>query len=152
MSAATKRRKHLVLFLTVLITFLLLASVFVIHCLKLAFSEDLFVKKGSLDYYLVIERIIRNFPTRDLIAEEWYYHTCGDGTKPPGNELRFLTRADRETVTRDIDTYLTRNGYERKNGPGPAEQIEYGKSGQTIRVRIGGAQGPPFEVVVWLYY
>ena len=123
------------------------------YCLGIMFTEDLYPKKGTFEYYLGVDSDIRRFPLIGLVGEAEYYRTCGDGTKLPGSRVSYHTNADKQELIRGIDTYLVNNGFAKQSeNPGRSEFV-YTREGNEIEVRFEDSEGTqPTRVVVRLYY
>ena len=83
-----------------------------LYILKLLFTEDLYVSKGTIAYYVTIRSTtIKDFPRLKVIGEEDYYSSCGDGPKPPANGIRYTSSEDPLILQRSIEEYLLERGF-----------------------------------------
>jgi hypothetical protein len=85
------------------------------YALKLLFTEDLYVKRGSFGYYVTIRSsTIKDFPRLKVVGEEDYYSSCGDGPKLPGNGIRYTSSEDLEVLKQSIERYLVSTGFSKE--------------------------------------
>lgn len=83
-----------------------------LYIVKLLLTEDLYVSKGTIAYYVTIRSTtIKDFPRLNVIGEENYYSSCGDGPKPPANGIRYTSSEDPLTLQRSIEEYLLKRGF-----------------------------------------
>jgi len=84
---------------------------FAIYTLSLLFNESLECSKYSYAYFLTVHSdLIKNFPKPDLVRQEAYGSSCGDGSKPPSTSVYFTTKLSREKILPIIEEYLLRHG------------------------------------------
>lgn len=102
-------------FKTVAAILLGVALVLGVYALKLMFTEDLYVKRGSFGYFVTIRSsTIKDFPRIKVVGEEDYYSSCGDGPKLPGNGIRYTSNEDLQGLKQSIEQYLISRGFSKE--------------------------------------
>lgn len=102
-------------FKTVAAILLGVALVLGVYALKLMFTEDLYVKRGSFGYFVTIRSsTIKDFPRIKVVGEEDYYSSCGDGPKLPGNGIRYTSTEDLQGLKQSIEQYLISRGFSKE--------------------------------------
>lgn len=85
------------------------------YALKLLFTEDLYVKRGSFGYYVTIRSsTIKSFPLLKVVGEEDYYSSCGDGPKLPANGIRYTSSENPQELKHSIEEYLISRGFSKE--------------------------------------
>ena len=121
----TKSRKLIVL---VLLGVLVVgAGSFAAYALVLGFTEDLYFKRWSVAHVLFTPSFIENLPKPQIVGDVVYYHSCGDGPKPPAEGLSFETTASKDQILAQFDYYLTRSGYSKDIGSSDFLDYQYSK-------------------------
>jgi hypothetical protein len=116
-----------------LILFVLLAAViagtcsFAGYALVLGFTEDLYFKRWSVAHLLFTPSFIEHLPKPNIMGEVVYYHSCGDGPKPPAEGLSFETIASKDQILTEFERYLVQNGYSQDTGPADFLDYQYSK-------------------------
>jgi hypothetical protein len=121
----TKSRK-LILFALVAAAIVGTCS-FAVYALVLGFTEDLYFKRWSVAHVLLTPSFIEHLPKPNIIGSVLYYHSAGDGPKPPAEGLSFETAASKEQVLTQFDQYLIQNGYSKDIGPSDFLDYQYSK-------------------------
>ena len=122
------------------------------YWVKLAFDEGLCPKKGTLEYYLKISSLIRDFPVIALVGEERYCSMCGGGGQLPGEEVSYYTEVTQEALIRQIDAYLVRKGFRKVRENATRDEFEYARGKERMTVELLDVQHPPIKVVATCYY
>jgi hypothetical protein len=95
-------------------TFLLVVVALAVLVLLLRFysRESVYCYRNSLDFRLCItEGVIRYFPTPETISEPSYYFSCGDGPKPPEQEVTFESTLDRDVLRKLFQKHIAEFNY-----------------------------------------
>lgn len=95
------------LFIIGLISIIMIS--FVVHrfIFHIAFNESLYVEPYTLDYYLAINsKIIRDFPSIEIVGERTFHYGCGDGNKLPSNAVSYHSRASTQKVWRMVRSFV----------------------------------------------
>ena len=90
---------------------LIFASGVGLYSLMLAFTESLYVERGSYAYYLLIPSFIKNVPQPQIVGEPEYYSSCGDGPKPMATGVSFYSKDLKSELFDQINRYAVAAGY-----------------------------------------
>jgi len=143
------KTQYRILILIVVFTAIALALLFGWHYIRIIFAESLYMKKGTLEYFLTMDsEVIENFPLVNIVGEETYYSSCGDGNKPPANGVSFDSRADKAELVRRIEAYVTEHGYKKKEESSAGDEYRYARTRSELDVRLLNLEDPPILVVV----
>ena len=62
-----------------------------IYCIKLVFSESLYIENNIIEYYLLVPAIIKDIPLEQTDHVMRYYYSAADGNKPAIASVKFTT-------------------------------------------------------------
>jgi hypothetical protein len=98
-----------------------------IYAIVLGFTEDLYFKRWSVAHVLFTPSFIENLPKPDVVGDVVYYHSSGDGPKPPAEGLSFETNASKDQILAQFDRYLAQSGYSKDTGSSDFLDYQYSK-------------------------
>jgi hypothetical protein len=74
--------------------------------------ESVYCYRNSLDFRLgITEAVIRNFPTPETTSPPRFYFSCGDGPKPPEQEVTFESSSDKKVLKKLFQEHIAKFGY-----------------------------------------
>lgn len=123
------------------------------HIFYLALSENLEVKKDSMDYFLTVRfSTLQNFPLVGKIGDEKYYSGCGDGAKLPHVAVRYKSYADKNLIIKTFENYLFENRFIKNEKLSNANEFFYDKDdSKTIYIYIYPFEENYFVEVIEFY-
>jgi len=134
------KRRNLILFAA--FSAVIVGCSFGMYAFVLGFSEDLYFKRWSVAHVLFTPSFIEHLPKPNIIGDVLYYHSAGDGPKPPAEGLSFETAAAKDQILTQFEQYLMQNGYSKDIGPPDFLDYQYSK-GKTkfyfsVQPHVGG--------------
>jgi hypothetical protein len=120
-------RRKTITFISLLIVIIGTGSL-IAYALVLGFTEDLNFKRWSVAYILFTPSFIEHLPRPKIIGDVVYYHSNGDGPKPPAEGLSFETIATKGEILSKFAAYLSQNGYVEDKGKIDVLEYQYSKN------------------------
>lgn len=146
--------KHKSLIIGIVVFLIFLGVLF--YTLTIIFSESLYTSRGTFSYYVTIPREIRTFPEIGIIGEPKFFYGCGDGPKPPIQEIRYRSNASTAAILEEADSYLRSQGYALSNKNSETEfcdeGIIYDKNHSIIEVCITSDNGSKNQVQISKFF
>ena len=97
-------------------------------------SESLYPRPGTYAYWVAVPALMKSLPKPQLMGQAIYYHTAGDGTKVPEDEVSFLSTATKEIIFQEIEDYLIAYGLKKLDAN--AETQTYVLDDSLVEVKI----------------
>jgi hypothetical protein len=92
---------------------LIFAFIFValfVYTLVLCSDEALYTHRGTYACWVCISPTIRNVPEIGHAQGVVFHSSSGDGPKPPGNAVSYITDAPAEVISRKLSQYFLHRG------------------------------------------
>ena len=82
-------------------------------------DENFDVRRGSVQYYVLMGPTIRNAPLIEPVGEARFAFRGGDGPKPTETIVSYVSKADAARIEAELAKYLEGRGYARRKNDNP---------------------------------
>ncbi len=88
-----------------------------LYTVNILFSDALSFSKGSYEYWITISSdAVGSFPVLGSAKDPIYYYSSGDGPSPSVQRITYVSSFDEAQLVQKIDVFLSKHGFEKKNG------------------------------------
>lgn len=106
----------------------------------IAFTEDFYCRAGTFDYLVAIRSpLIKDFPQMEIVGEPLYYSSGGDGPKPAGNGVSYLSSAAPSTILPTAQQHIKNYGFVFDAQEGKMEYV-FRKEDYWVRLRLSESE------------
>ncbi len=80
-------------------------------------QETVYTERGTFDYHILLNSEVKKTPIIAPLSKEVFYYSCGDGPKPPMQEVSYQSSESVELISTTLSEYLRDRGFQRRGNP-----------------------------------